>query len=81
MISFYGKITEFYSYRSGRLTNVQMIIDELTDKDKKILSRFLKKNGYELDNHICFKLANGMSIMFSDNKLLIGSEDIRKEYW
>lgn len=81
MIHFYGKIVKFCTYRSGRLTDVQMTIDDLSDNDKKKLSSFLTKNGYKMDNHICFMTSGGMSVMYSDNKLLIGCGEINAVNW
>lgn len=71
------KITNFYSYRTALVHG--FIIED--DKDHTLwnkVSRFVeKRNGYHMDNHICFSTENGLNFMWSDGRLIIGNLTIR----
>ena len=71
------KIAKFYTYRTA-LVHGFCIED---DKDHTLWNRVYRfveeRNGYHMDNHICFTTENNQNFMWSDGKLVIGSLTIR----
>lgn len=70
-----GVIHVVYPYRSARLANWTCCIP-LSDLDILYLRRRLLKNGFGLDNHICFSTTDG-NFMYSDNKLYVGGQIVK----
>lgn len=65
-----SKIIAFYSYRKARVFGVDISSKELYEEVKKIL----EVNGYNIDNHICWATEDGLSYMWSDRRLTIGTK-------
>lgn len=64
-----------YPYRTARLINWTCCIP-LSDLDFAYLRRRLLKDGFGLDNHICFSTTHG-NFMYSDNRLYVGGEIVK----
>lgn len=71
-------IEHFYTYRSAQLC--ASIWFDLDDNGKKSLSNYLKRMGYRMDNHICWKNKDGMCFCYSDGQLGLGTEIIEEKW-
>lgn len=65
-------ITKFYTYRTAYVVGVQINDDENQNLYKKVKS-FVEKNGYSMDNRICFSTDYFGDFMWSGNSLIVGS--------
>lgn len=80
MTRFYiEKITEFYPYRSALISGF-FFECTLTNEDFLALSKAIKRQGYEMDNHICWKTESGIYMMYSDGSLYM-SHKLIVEKW
>lgn len=77
-IYFGGDIKKFHTYRKARLIN-WLAKMELNNDEMNQLGRYLRKQGYLMDNHIVFVTERG-PFWFSDNHLYIGGEVIEGIY-
>lgn len=65
------KIVAFYRYRTALVFGFSISdVDEETIRDVR---RVLKRNGYEMDNHICWTTEDGLSYMWSGRRLTVGT--------
>lgn len=71
-------IEHFYTYRTA-LLEASIWID-LEDREKKQLSNYLKRMGYRMNNHICWKNKDGMCFSYSDGQLGLGTEIVEGNY-
>ena len=71
-------IEKFYTYRSAQVA-ADLWVD-LDDFEIKLLSKCIEENGYRMDNHICWKMKDGLCLSYSDHKLGIGTKII-EERW
>ena len=80
-ICFHGEIVEFYTYRSARVPGA-IILDFSQNWEDiyKHIKHYVERNGYRMDNHICWKTDDGLYCMLHDHKITIGTE-ILKGYW
>jgi hypothetical protein len=62
------KIEEFYPYRRA-LLNGHFFSCTLTEEDFSALSKAITRQGYKMDNHICWKTESGICMMYSDGHL------------
>lgn len=72
-----SKIVAFYSYRTARVFGVSIYCSKELYKEVK---KILEVNGYNTDNHICWTTADGLSYMWSDGKLTIGTEIVVRNW-
>lgn len=70
MIALFGNISEFYTYRTANI-EISLIV-ELDEISIKQLNRYIERNGYRMDNHICWKNNKGLYFRYSDGKLHVG---------
>ena len=70
-------ITEFYTYRTAIVTGFCIAINETMSKT---IREFLTDNGYKMYNHICWKTDNGLTFMYSDRCLYIGTKVIKRNW-
>lgn len=73
------KIIKYYPYRSALLESYSIRIP-LEKNAINQLNIILKRDGFSLDNHICFEDEAGTAYMFSDKALLIG-KGIHEVQW
>ncbi len=72
-------IVEFYPYRRAQVAHSVSI--DLENFDINIvLKKYLEDNKKRLDNHICWKTADGMCFQYSDRVLYIGLTIIKGKY-
>lgn len=71
-------IDKFYTYRTALIEASIWIA--LEEREIRILSNYLKSQGYNLSNHICWKNKDGMCFMYSDRQLGLGTEIIEKRW-
>ena len=76
--AFNSCFAKFYPYRRALLCASIWI--KLDEDGKRFLAKYLERQGYKFDNHICWKLADGCCFSYSDGKLGIGTEII-EERW
>lgn len=62
-------VIAFYTYRKARVWGVSL---SLTERQKDDIREYLKSNGYQTDNHICWS-SDQLHFMYSDGKLFIGT--------
>lgn len=74
-VRIYGEIVEFYTYRSALVAHSFAIEDEDGSLDAMV-RRYVERNNYNMDNHICWKTDRGLCYRYSDRKLFIGTEII-----
>lgn len=79
MLDFHSDIVEFYTYRSA-IVAPKFFSIKLNAEQAKELKLFIENNGYHMDNHISFKLANGICVQYSDHKLYV-SDEITIKNW
>ena len=77
-LNFTSCIDRFYTYRSAHLLATLWI--DLEDFEIKQLSKYIEGMSYRMDNHICWKMKDGLCLSYSDHKLGIGTE-IVEERW
>ena len=70
-------ITEFYTYRTAIVTGFCIAVNETMSKT---IREFLTDNDYKMDNHICWKTDNGLTFMYSDRCLYIGTKVIKRNW-
>lgn len=71
-------IVEFYTYRRARVHysfSIDLSRDDLDD-----INSYIRRNGYNPDNHICWKDRNGVCCWKMDHKLYVGTSIIEKSY-
>lgn len=71
-------IIEFYTYRSAKVDWSFNI--KLSQQDIDEIKEYIKDNGYNPDNHICWKDNNGLCCWYMDRTLYIGTKIIKKKY-
>lgn len=71
-------IVEFYTYRSARVKYSFSI--DLSRKDLDKINSYIRHNGYNPDNHICWKNKNGICCWKMDHKLYVGTSIIKSSY-
>lgn len=79
MFNFTAEITNFYTYRSAIVPPKFLSLD-LDSKQIASLKFFIESNGYKMDNHIAFKLSNGLCVGYSDRTLYL-SDEITVKHW
>lgn len=65
------QLIAFYPYRSAFVHGV-----EIADPERVLfeqIKEFLAEYGYSMDNHICFTDSHGVSYMYSDGYLTVGT--------
>lgn len=63
---------KFYPYRTASLSaSIWITLDE---KGKAAIAQYIKRMGYKMDNHICWKLKDGGCFSYSDGALGFGTE-------
>lgn len=73
-----SKIVAFYKYRTALVFGFSISdVDEETICDVR---RVLKRNGYEMDNHICWTTEDGLSYMWSSKRLTVGTRLIIRNW-
>lgn len=70
-LEIHGKIEKFYPYRTA-IVQATVWIEIEGHVMWEMLNQYLERRGHHIDNHICWKLDNGMYFMYSDRKLGIG---------
>lgn len=75
---FDSSIDKFYPYRSAQLCATVWI--DLDTVSIKLLSNCIERMGYHLDNHVCWRMKNGLCFSYSDNSLGIGTEIIEEKW-
>ena len=73
-----SSIKKFYPYRTALLE--ASIWFELGLYEKQQVCNYLKRQGFEPNNHICWKNADGMCFALEDNCLGLGIGIIEGEY-
>ena len=75
---FERKVINFYPYRTACIDQIFL---EIENEDLWIyVKKFLEQNGYQINNHVCWTLDNGISAMYSDSRLMFGTEIIVKNW-
>lgn len=67
-----SKIVAFYTYRTARVFGLSISGIDDTEFIYDI-QEILKLNGYAIDNHICWTTEDGLSYMWSDGRLTVGT--------
>lgn len=73
------KIEKFYPYRRA-LLNGHFFSCELNEEDFLSLRKVIARQGYQFDNHICWKTESGICMMYSDGHLYM-SHKLIVEKW
>lgn len=66
-----SEIVAFYKYRTARVFGFS-----ISNIDKDLIydiREVLELNGYAVDNHICWTTEDGLSYMWSDGRLTVGT--------
>lgn len=71
-------IIEFYTYRSAKV-NWSFNIT-LSQQDVDEIRGYIRDNGYNPDNHICWKDSNGICCWYMDRTLYVGTSIIKRNY-
>ena len=79
-IRLYGEVRKFYPYRSAILVGLNLVIEDEEGNLAKVVEKYLKPQGYRMDNHICWETTTGVCFEYSDHKLYIGSS-IKEGRW
>lgn len=81
-IQYCGEIRKFYPYRTGSLKSISLIIEDRDGQSVMhfYLNKYLKSQGCEINNHICWETTSGVCFMYSDHKLLVGNS-IEEGFW
>lgn len=80
-IRIHGDVKKFYSYRSGLLGNLTLVIEDREGSNLSMAVRnYLNSQGYRMDNHICWESTSGVCYGYSDHKFYVGSY-IKEERW
>lgn len=76
-INLHGDIKRFYTYRSGSINHLTLVIEDRESADSTMLAskvkKYLESQGYRMDNHICWETTSGVCYGYSDHKLYVGS--------
>lgn len=67
-----SKIVTFYRYRTARVFGFS--VTDVDDIYLRRIKRMLKANGHDMDNHICWTTEDGLSYMWSDGRLTVGTK-------
>lgn len=73
-----SKIVAFYRYRTALVFG--FIVSDVDENTLRAVRRVLKRNGYEMDNHICWTTEDGLSYMWSDGRLTVGTRLIVRNW-
>lgn len=76
--SFDGCIDKFYPYRSAQLCATLWV--DLDEVGVTLLAHCIENMGYHLDNHICWRMKDGLCLAYSDHKLGVGTEIIEEKW-
>lgn len=66
-----SKIVAFYRYRTALVFGFS--VSDVDDVYLRRIQRMLKRNGHEIDNHICWTTEDGLFYMWSDGRLTVGT--------
>ena len=71
-------IDKFYTYRTALLQASIWI--HLEEDERAKLRKYLERQGYKYDNHICWRNKDGMCFAYSDGSLGLGLEIVEGRY-
>ena len=73
-------VIKFYPYRTALVIPIFKIGRDQNIDLWDVINRFLTDRGFHMDNHICWTTADGISFMWTDGILKIGTK-IEERSW